>query len=125
MSNEAQNGDFAKPMSSSVFVGQILFREVITRYEKSITEHTVTKIGRKYLECTGLNEKITIENLKYEDKIYSQYNCQMYRSKQDILDKQEMNRLFLKIKYSFSGYSHNGKFTIEQLRHIDDIIGCL
>ena len=48
----------------------------------------------------------------------------MYRSKQEILDKNEMNSLFSKIKHSFSNYNHNGKFTIEELRQIADIVGC-
>jgi hypothetical protein len=124
MSIENENGNFATPMLPAVFVGQTLFREVNTRYEKSITEHTVTKVGRKYLECTDLRDKITIANLKYENNIYLQNNYQMYLSKQEILDKNEMNSLFSKIKQSFSDYNHHDKFTIEQLRQIADVVGC-
>ena len=108
----------------AVFVGQILFREINTRYKKAITEHIVTKVGKKYFECSDLRDKITISNLKHEDNVYSQRNYQMYRSKQEILDKNEMNSLFQKIKQSFSDYNHNGNFTIEQLRNIADIVGC-
>ena len=107
-----------------VFVGQILFREINTRYKKEITEHTVTKVGKKYFECSDLRHKITISNLKHEYNVYSQNNYQMYRSKQEILDKNEMNSLFQKIKQSFSDYNHNANFTIEQLRNIANIIGC-
>ena len=71
-----------------------------------------------------MRDKITVETLKYENNIYSQSNYQMYRSKQEILDKNEMNSLFSKIKHSFSNYNHNGKFTIEELRQIADIVGC-
>lgn len=109
-----------KPNLPAIVVGQILYRELKT----SIKEYTVTKVGRKYLECANLEDKISIDTLKYENKNYSQSNYQMYRSKQEILDKNEMNSLFSKIKHSFSDYTHNGKFTIEQLRQIADIVGC-
>lgn len=56
----------ARPMLPAVFVGQVLYRERTSRYsEPEITEHTVTKIGRKYFEVTGLNDKINISNLKF------------------------------------------------------------
>jgi len=125
MSNEEQNGNFAKPMLPAVFVGQVLFREVSSRYtERHITEHTVTKVGKKYFECTDLRDKITISNLMHENKVYSQSNYQMYRTKQEILDKNEMSKLYNTIQKSFSHYTNSSKYTLEQLRQIADIVGC-
>ena len=107
----------------AIFVGQILFREVSGRYtEWHVTEHTVTKIGKKYLECTGLRDKITISNLIHENKVYYQDNYRMYRTKQEILDKKELKKLYSSIQNAFSDCNHSQKFTLEQLRQILAII---
>ena len=112
-------------MLPAVFVGQVLYRERTSRHSPTeITEHTVTKIGRKYFEATGLNDKINISNLKYESPMYSQHNYQLYLSKQQILDRQEMNSLYNKIQNLFSHYS-NRKFTLDELRKVAEIVGCL
>jgi len=112
-------------MLAAIFVGQILFKEVSTRdTERRITEHTVTKVGNKYFECTDLRDKITISNLKHEDKVYSQHNYQMYKSKEEILEKNELIELYNSIKTAFSHYTHDQKFTLEQLRKITDVVGC-
>ena len=125
MSIENENGNFAKPMLPAVFVGQVLFREVSSRYtDWHITEHKVTKIGKKYFECEGLRDKITIATLMHENKVYSQSNYQMYRTKQEILDKNELNKLYNNIQKTFSHYNHNKNFTLEQLRQVADIVGC-
>ena len=113
----------ANPLLPAVFVGQVLYRERTGRYSTGeITEHTVTKIGRKYFECTDLNDKINVSNLNYESKMYSQNNYRLYRTKQEILDKNELSRLYSKIQHSFSHYS-NQKFSLEDLRKVAQIIG--
>lgn len=105
-----------------VFVGEVLYKERTGRYSNGeITEHIVTKIGRKYLECTGLNEKINISNLMYESKNYSQCNYRLYRDKQEILDENELSRLITKIRYYFSLYG-NKNYKLEHLRKIAEII---
>lgn len=116
----------ANPMLPAVYLGQVLYRERSNRYSKEIeiTEHTVTKIGRKYFEATGLNDKINIENLTYESKMYSQHNYKLYLSKQEILDKNEANELYNKIQHLFSHYS-NRSFTLEDLRSVAKIVGVL
>jgi len=120
MLNE-ENSNLDKPILAPIFVGQILFREVSGRYtERHITEHTVTKIGKKYLECTDLIDKITVSNLIYENKVYCQDNYQMYRTKQEILDKNELNKLYRSIQKTFSDHGH--RLTLDQLRQIHAII---
>ena len=125
MSTENENGNFAKPMLPAVFVGQVLFKEVTSRYSDTyISEHTVIKVGKKYFECEGLRDKFNITNLTHEDKMYSQRNYKLYRSKQEIHDKNEFVDLMHKIQNTFSHYNHNKDFTLEQLRQIADIAGC-
>lgn len=123
---EKENGNSAKPILPTVFVGQVLFREVSSRYtEGYITEHKVTKIGKKYFECEGLGDKITIATLRHENKGFSQVNYQLYRTKQEILDRNELNKLYNNIQKTFSHYNNHSKnFTLEQLRKVADIVGC-
>lgn len=125
MANKEQNKNFEKPTPQKVFVGQVLFKEVTSRHTGTyISEHTVTKVGKKYFECDGLRDKFNINNLTHEDKDYSQRNYKLYRSKQEIQDENEFADLMAKIQNAFSHYNYNKDFTLEQLRQIADIAGC-
>jgi len=108
----------------TVFVGQVLFREANRRGEV-ITEHTVTKVGRKYFDCTDIRHKITIETLRYENSVYSQFNFQMYRTMEEILDKNEEISLYSAIQKVFSAYHPSNKLSLAQLRNISGIIGII
>ena len=113
------------PMLPAVYIGQVLYRERTGRYANGeITEHTVTKIGRKYFECTNLNDKINLTTLIHENKIYSQSEYKLYKTKNEIFDKNELSILYAAIQRSFSHYS-NKKFTLDELRKVSEILGCL
>lgn len=113
------------PMLPAVYIGQVLYRERTGKYANGeITEHTVTKIDRKYFECTCLNNKINVSDLMYENKMYSQDNYRLYITKQEIFDKNELSILYAAIQSSFSHYS-NKKFTLDELRKVSKILGCL
>lgn len=110
-------------MNQPVFIGQVLYREIHNRNSKAeIKEYTVSKIGKKYFY---LNENdrypINKESLKYEDKIYSQSSFQLYKEKQEILDRQERGALIDKIRKSFDWLSKQN-FTLEQLREVASIL---
>ncbi len=111
----------------SIFVGQVLYREAFRRNEPSeIVEVTVGNVGRKYFYLTGLEARYPIdkETLKYTDKNYSQYNFQLYRDKQEILDRKEKLNLLDALQKHFNGWYGNGsKNTLEQLRQASEILG--
>ena len=110
-----------------VFVGQILYREKSYRNEPTkIEEVIVGKTGKKYFYLTGWEERYPIdkETLRYTDKVYSQNGFQLYRDKQQILDKNETANLYTNIQKVFRDYSNNNRLTLEQLRNISDILGC-
>jgi len=108
-------------------VGQKLYREVFSRNEPpQIKEVTVIKVGRKYFEVEGESvswrqNKITLENLRYENKEYSQWNYQLYLTKQHILDMQEKRTLEKEIKDVLTSYGSLG-ITLQQARAIKAIL---
>ena len=109
----------------TVFVGQVLFREANRRGESPvITEHTVTKVGRKYFDCTDIGGKILIKTLRHGNSFYSQFNFQMYRTMEEILDINEEISLYSDIRKVFSTYYNpKNKLSLAQLRNISGIIG--
>jgi len=110
----------------TVFVGQVLFREANRRGGSPvITEHTVNKVGIKYFGCTDLGHKITIETLRHEDKHFFSYDFQMYRTMEEILDKNEEISLYNDIQKVFSTYHPSNKLSLAQLRNISGIIGII
>jgi hypothetical protein len=116
----------AKPMLPAVFVGQVLFREKFNRNAPSeIVEVTVGKVGKKYFYLTGWAERYPIdkETLKYTDKNYSQSNFQLYRDKQEILDRREKSKLFDLLQKHFNWSGNGSKNTLEQLRKVVDVLG--
>ncbi len=116
----------AKPMLPAVFVGQVLFREKFNRNAPSeIVEVTVGKVGKKYFYLTGWEERYPIdkETLKYTDKNYSQSNFQLYRDKQDILDRREKSKLYDLLQKHFNWSGNGSKNSLEQLRKVVEVLG--
>ena len=116
----------AKPMFPAVFVGQVLFREKINRNAPSeIVEVTVGKVGKKYFYLTGWEETYPVdkETLEYTDKNYSQRNFQLYRDKQEILDRKEKERLTDVLYKHFHWSGNKYKNTLEQLKKAVEVLG--
>ena len=110
----------------AVFVGQVLYREKSRRNEPyEIVEVTVGKVGKKYFYLTEWEERYPVdkETLQYTDKNYSQSNFQLYRDKQEILDRKEKERLtnVLYKHFHWSGNTH--KNTLEQLKKAVEVLG--
>jgi hypothetical protein len=104
------------------------------RYEKDTsiknidswtTVGTVTKIGRKYLdvEFNGFLYKFDME-WDYREKVNcGSPNYKLYLSKEEILDEIKAEELYSKVRDSFDSYGgNNGKFTLNQLERIKNII---
>ena len=124
-STEASNdGNTVLP---AVFVGQVLFREKFNRRNapSEIVEVTVGKVGKKYFYLTGWEERYPIdkETLKYIDKNYSQRNFQLYRDKQEILDRREKSKLYDLLQKHFNWSGNGSKNTLEQLRKAVEVLG--
>ena len=110
----------------AVFVGQVLFREKFNRNSHSeIVEVTVGKVGKKYFYITGFGERYPIdkETLKYTDKNYTQRNFQLYRDKQEILDRREKSKLYDLLQKHFNWSGNGSKNTLEQLRKAVEVLG--
>ena len=124
MNNETQNNNPPKTIPPAVFVGQVLFLETQSYHLGTyVTEHTVTKVSRKHFECEGLRGKFNIENLAQEDG-HPQWGSKLYRSKQEIHDKNEFADLVRKIGNIFRNHPSSKNLTIDQLRQVADIVGC-
>jgi len=99
-------------MTHKLTIGQTL-------YSYSSQEYVVSKIGKKYFECENQRNKFYIETLKkvteYSDKV------QLYVSKQEVLDIQELELLEVKLRDVAKRYGKTG-LTLEQLREINKII---
>jgi len=115
-----QDGNSSKPLLPAVFVGQFLFREIVSRYSPTeIKSYEIDKIGKKFIYVKGLDKNpINIQDLKYENRNYSQNNIQFYLTEQEILDKNEKQNLIDKIRKSFDWQSNTSNFTLNQLRDV-------
>ena len=118
--NLAEYGNKSKPLLPAVFVGQFLFREVFSIYSPTeIKSYEIEKIGKKFIYVKNLDKTpINIEDLKYENKNYSQNNIQFYLTEQEILDKNERQHLIDKIRKTFDWQSNTTNFTLNQLRDV-------
>lgn len=109
-------------MKHSLVVGMKLYAE--KRYRNNtpeIVEYIVSKIGNKYFEVEGHSwYKFQISTLCYVDKNYSQNNKQLYKSREEIEEKNERQQLLFKIKdfFTFSG----NLLSLDQLKRIKEII---
>ena len=128
--NETTKNDFNANIGNTVlpavFVGQVLYREKSNRNAPSeIVEVTVGKVGKKYFYLTGWEERYPIdkETLKYTDKNYNQRNFQLYKDKQEILDRREKSKLFDVLQKHFNWSGNGSRNTLEQLREVANILG--
>lgn len=118
---------------SKLEVGQRVFLEPginVARYNKSIREGEILKVGRKYFEVGLVYKdgtvmksrpyKYHIEDLTQKTDYCADYN--LYLNKQDILDKKEKSRLYMQIEKYFSRWSSNKDLSLDKLRKIKDIL---
>nr|WP_024835465.1 hypothetical protein [Clostridium sp. 12(A)] len=115
-------------------IGQTVYLKVIpgsnaSRYiDKSnpdewIKERVVIKIGSKFLtvaidnENRGGEEKFHIQNISTHRHDVGQ-NYKLYLTKESILEDQECENLYRKIKNGFSDWGNEGKYSLDQLRCI-------
>ena len=120
------NATIGNTVLPAVFIGQVLYREKSTRNEPSeIVEETVGKVGKKYFYLTGWEERYPVdkETLEYTDKNYSQSNFQLYRDKQEILDRKEKERLTYVLYKHFHRSGNKHKNTLEQLKKAVEVLG--
>lgn len=116
----------ANPLVPAVIVGQVLYRERFNRNSPTeIQEVTVSKIGKKYFYLKEWDDRYPVnkETLKYEDKVYSQNNFQLYRDKQEILDRREKSKLIDALQKHFNWSGNGSRNSLEQLRKAAEILG--
>lgn len=109
-------------MKHNIKTGQTVYRNFGA---KDVKSYLVTKVGNKYfyLDNDFHNRyPISLEDLMYRNKDYSQWNFRVYLDKQEILDEKEHKALFTDIKDSGFDYYQPDRYTLEQLRAIKAII---
>lgn len=79
----------------------------------------VEKVGRAYLYLQNDSRKFNIETLTYKSD-YTQEK--LYRNGQDIIEKNENERLRSKFCNIFGNYHNTRKFTLDQMKRIDAIL---
>lgn len=89
-------------------------------YCKGMVESTINKVGRKYFYIGYFDRKIN-KNTLVEEKDWG--DCvRVFLSKQEYLDDQEKQRLYMKIRETFYKWGSEDKVTLEQLRKIAEIL---
>lgn len=107
-------------MSNKIIVGTVLYGVKIRSNE--IYSATVTKSGTKYFYVDNDNRQgYAHDTLKHTCDNYSQYNIQLYKTEQQILDERDFSVLLTYIRRYFDVYG-SPKLTLEQLRTIKKII---
>jgi hypothetical protein len=105
-------------------IGQKLFLKPVNnraRYgNNEIKEATVSKVGRKYFEVSELSRtKFEIDSLREVSEYVPDW--EVYFSKQQILDEDEINKLTSDFRLFFTRFDQP-KLSLEQLRKIKEII---
>jgi hypothetical protein len=106
-------------------VGQIVFREFHHRGQPvEIKPYTVTKVGKKYFYLNNDDRyPIGKDDLMHRDKMYTQSNFQVYRTEQEITERQEKAELIQKIKSFCDDCKGEIKHcTLEQIKQISAAI---
>lgn len=98
-------------------------QEVFSENKEGIHSHRITSIGKKYFYITGSSPKAnySLETLKYENKNFTQFNKQLYLSKQEIEDKNELYENTVKIANYFDIWRRK-PITLDQTRQICKIL---
>ena len=106
---------------NKLYVGQKIY---INNKDKSITEATIEKIGKKYFYLEGRYSRHPIDKktLEYEDKMYCQNSFRVYLNTQDILDKHEKQILWDKLRKCFECNGIAKALDLEKLRKIAEIL---
>ena len=108
-------------MNDKLHVGQTLYYKSTPRMgHAEVREATIVSIGKKYFYIDERKrDKIEISSMQMIT--YNGMGVKLYTSKQDILDGIERTKLFDAISKQFQWVNSN-KFTLEQLRQIDQIL---
>ncbi len=109
----------------NLFIGQKLYGQKSDQrggVKGDIFTFTVSKISKIYFEVEETRDRFRIDTLRYENPEYSQFNYGLYFSKQEIMDKQEGQKLYSEIKNAFSSYQSEGVFSLPVLREIKKLI---
>lgn len=99
-------------------VGDILYEEL----KHEIKSRIVTKIGKKYFYIDNDRHGFSLNDLKYEDNMYIQFNRSLYRSEQEIKDRNRIADLLWKLRLFFSDRTLNKNVTLQQLESITKIL---
>ena len=92
-------------------------------YNRDLRSFEIISVGIKYytVKYEWMEYKVSIENLRYENKTYSQSSIQFYLTEQEVKDIKELSELYKTITATFRNCNYS-TFTLEQLRQIKAII---
>lgn len=92
-----------------------------------ISEGAVTKIGRKYFYVSRYKNdrdpfKVDKETMRDKTCYGYGYRCQVYLSKQEILDEREFDYLWQSLHILFSAWANKKKISLEALREVARLV---
>lgn len=110
-------------------IGQILFSlnvgNVARRgVEQKLTKMTVTKVGSKFFYCVpdGWRTEIAFYVETWREKTAFCVNHKLYETEQQWLDEKEANDIFSWLRKTYFATFSQNKFTLEQLRKIQELL---
>lgn len=109
-------------MSQKIEVGQKLFFEPVNHRggRGEIQETHVTSVGRKYFTVAGERSRFFIDGL-HNDTQASAWRLQLYRTREEIEERNEVIRLARELSQVFS-YGAKG-VGLDKLRQVAQIVG--
>lgn len=88
-------------------------------------EGTVISVGKKYITVafsTSNNMKFVIDDNYRNKYTHGGADYRLYKTFEDVYKETKMHELHSKIREEFSSYSYNGKFSLEILEAIMELI---
>ena len=110
---------------TEIKVGDILYKEEWHRNEPAtIKEVKVAKVGRTFFYLEGYLERYQVrkEDLTHENKVYSQANFTLYRTKEEIEQKNLRRDLWADIRQKVSSTYNSEQFALEEIQQIANIL---
>lgn len=97
------------------------------RKSETIYEGVVTKIGRKYFYVSRWENdrdpyKVNLDTMRDHYNYGYGYRCQVYLTKQEILDEREFTSLWENTQVFFSKWANKSKVSLEVLREVAKLL---
>lgn len=110
---------------TNIKIGDIFYIEEFFRNQRTnIKEVKVCKVGKKYFYLEGHLERYPVrkEDLMHVNKNYSQSNFKLYRTIEEIEQKDLRRDLWFSIRQKIGSSYNSEQFTLEEIQQIANIL---